>query len=242
MKKMILISENFVLREKLKRFCEKTDFEIVKTFASSDNALSWLEFNAPDFVLVDFYLYGYDGLDFLKSTYEGAFSTILFAPLYQTELFDRAVFYGALGTLTYDFKFSELQSLLNYESKKFTEIVKNENIDDVISNLCTSVGIPANILGYKYIREGIRLTLLDSSYANNVTKELYPSIAKKFNTSASKVERAIRHALEIAVASGKLENLNTLLNSNSYVKGEKMTSSQFIATVTDRLMFVSMTK
>jgi two-component system response regulator (stage 0 sporulation protein A) len=97
-------------------------------------------------------------------------------------------------------------------------------------------GIPAHIKGYHYLREGIRMVYAQPTLINHITKELYPGIAKKFATSSSKVERAIRHAIEVAWTRGKIENINQLFGYNIYSKNDKPTNGEFIALVADKLL------
>ena len=98
------------------------------------------------------------------------------------------------------------------------------------------MGIPPHIKGYNYLREGVKLAVATPEIINSITKKLYPSIGKKFNTSASKVERAIRHAIEVAWNRGRVENFNALFGVRIYNEHEKPTNSEFIALVADRLL------
>ena len=109
-------------------------------------------------------------------------------------------------------------------------------LDERLSNVFVTVGIPANLKGYQFLREGVKLTVDQPSMINNVTKQLYPAIARKFETSASKVERAIRHAIEVAWNRGRMENINTWYGVKVYSSYEKPTNSEFIALVADKLM------
>lgn len=110
------------------------------------------------------------------------------------------------------------------------------SFDEKVTAVFLVAGIPAHIKGYHYLREGIRMVYRDPRLINRITKELYPGIAAKFNTSASKVERAIRHAIEVAWTRGKIENLNSLFGYNIYGKNDKPTNGEFIALVADKLL------
>ena len=110
------------------------------------------------------------------------------------------------------------------------------SLDEKITSVFLVAGIPAHIKGYHYLREGIRMVYYNPALINRITKELYPGIAKRFNTSASKVERAIRHAIEVAWTRGKIENLNALFGFNIYGKNDKPTNGEFIALVADKLL------
>ncbi|MDO4572052.1 MAG: sporulation transcription factor Spo0A [Clostridia bacterium] len=110
------------------------------------------------------------------------------------------------------------------------------SLDEKITSVFLTAGIPAHIKGYHYLREGIRMVYYNPSLINRITKELYPGIAKHFNTSSSKVERAIRHAIEVAWTRGKIENINALFGYNIYGKNDKPTNGEFIALVADKLI------
>lgn len=109
-------------------------------------------------------------------------------------------------------------------------------LDEKITSVFLVAGIPAHIKGYHYLREGIRMVYYTPVLINRITKELYPGIAKRFSTSPSKVERAIRHAIEVAWTRGKIENINQLFGYNIYTKNDKPTNGEFIALVADKLL------
>ena len=117
-----------------------------------------------------------------------------------------------------------------------------KSFDEKVTAIFLVAGIPAHIKGYHYLREGIRMVYEDQTLINRITKELYPGIAKKFNTSASKVERAIRHSIEVAWTRGKIENLNALFGYNIYGKNDKPTNGEFIALVADKLLMEEQSK
>ena len=110
------------------------------------------------------------------------------------------------------------------------------SVDERIANVFLSMGIPAHIKGYHFLREAIKTVVDNPETINAITKELYPAVAKRFNTSASKVERAIRHAIDVAWSRGQVENLNQLFGSRIYVKSDKPTNGEFIALIADRLV------
>ena len=109
------------------------------------------------------------------------------------------------------------------------------SLDERIANIFLSMGIPAHIKGYHFLREAIKLVIYDRDMINAITKDLYPTVAKKFGTSSSKVERAIRHAIDVAWNRGQMENINMLFGSKLYVRHDKPTNGEFIAMIADRL-------
>ena len=114
---------------------------------------------------------------------------------------------------------------------------KNEpqDLETDITNIIHEIGVPAHIKGYMYLREAITMVVNDMELLSAVTKELYPSIAKKYNTTASRVERAIRHAIEVAWGRGQVEAINKLFGYTINTEKGKPTNSEFIAIIADKL-------
>ena len=110
-----------------------------------------------------------------------------------------------------------------------------ETVDEQITNLFLTLGIPAHIKGYQYLREAVHMVLENHDVINRITKELYPGIARKFDTSASKVERAMRHAIEVAWNRGRLEAVNQMYGHRVFAREDKPTNGEFIAMISDKL-------
>lgn len=108
-------------------------------------------------------------------------------------------------------------------------------LDERLVNILLSVGISANLQGYTYLKESIKMVVEDPMIINRVTKVMYPNIAKKYDTTPCRVERAIRHALEVSYNRGKIYNLNHLFGFDIFDKYDKPTNSEFVAVVADRL-------
>ena len=104
-----------------------------------------------------------------------------------------------------------------------------------ITSIIHEIGVPAHIKGYMYLREAITMVVNDMELLSAVTKELYPSIAKKYNTTASRVERAIRHAIEVAWGRGQVDAINKLFGYTVHNEKGKPTNSEFIAIIADKL-------
>ena len=109
------------------------------------------------------------------------------------------------------------------------------NLDDRLSNLFLTMGIPAHIKGYQFLREAIKLVIENPHMISGITKELYPAIARRFSTTSSKVERAIRHAIEVAWSRGRVDTLNKAFGCCVALPGEKPTNGEFIALIADKL-------
>ncbi len=111
-----------------------------------------------------------------------------------------------------------------------------QRLDERISTIFMTVGIPANIRGYQYLRQAIKLTVENPTIINSITKQLYPAVAEHFDASASKVERAIRHAIEVAWNKGNAESINQLFGIKIYNNFQKPTNGEFIALISDKLL------
>ena len=116
-----------------------------------------------------------------------------------------------------------------YEKEIWDSDSENQSLSKTIQETLLSIGIPPNIYGYAYITYAVELLLKDSEYQHYVTKGLYVDIAQKYRTTPSRVERAIRHAIEVAWTRGKVENMNNIFGYNIYNKLEKPTNGEFIA-------------
>ena len=127
----------------------------------------------------------------------------------------------------------KLRNNVIYKSEK--EKLKERKISEEVTRIINEIGMPANLLGYKYIREGIIEVILEPEKVQHVTKVLYPSIAKKFGTTPSRVERAIRHVIEVAWCKGNIEICNTIFGYSVDLKKGKPTNSEFIANIGDKI-------
>ena len=109
------------------------------------------------------------------------------------------------------------------------------NLEAEVTSVIHEIGVPAHIKGYQYIREAIILAVENEDILNSVTKSLYPTLSSKFNTTPSRVERAIRHAIEVAWNRGRIDAINAIFGSRIYLGVEKPTNSEFIAMIADNL-------
>ncbi|MDD4796923.1 MAG: sporulation transcription factor Spo0A [Eubacteriales bacterium] len=112
----------------------------------------------------------------------------------------------------------------------------SQSLDEEITSIFLTIGIPAHIKGYHFLREAVKMVIHDNELINSITKELYPGVAKRFNTSASKVERAIRHAIEVAWNRGRIDYINNIFGYNVFTKQDKPTNGEFIALIADKLL------
>ncbi len=111
----------------------------------------------------------------------------------------------------------------------------SHDLEQDVTDMIHDIGVPAHIKGYQYLREAIMMSVNDQNMINAITKILYPTIAKKFQTTPSRVERAIRHAIEVAWSRGKMETLETFFGYTVNMGKGKPTNSEFIALLADRI-------
>lgn len=123
----------------------------------------------------------------------------------------------------------------NIEEQTNSLVPEHQNIENDVTEIIREIGIPAHIKGYQYIREGIIMAIKDVNMLNYITKLLYPSIAKKYKTTSSSVERAIRHAIEVAWGRGKIEVIEEMFGYTVSAGKGKPTNSEFIALIADKL-------
>ncbi len=125
----------------------------------------------------------------------------------------------------------------NENTSSFNKLIVKSHVDleTRVTNILHEIGVPAHIRGYHYMREAIIMAINDIDVLNYITKELYPSIAKKCNTTPSRVERAIRHAIEVAWSRGKVDAIDNLFGYTVNNHKGKPTNSEFIALIADRL-------
>ncbi len=115
------------------------------------------------------------------------------------------------------------------------EVKDNKKLDKKLVDILLSVGISANLQGYSFLKESIKLAIENPTYVGSITKIMYPTIATKFKTTACRVERSIRHALDVSFNKGKITNLNEIFGLKIFNENEKPTNSEFVALIADRL-------
>ena len=121
------------------------------------------------------------------------------------------------------------------KSSKKEIFVPSRDLEQDVTDMIHEIGVPAHIKGYQYLREAIMMSVEDASMISSITKILYPTIAKRFQTTSSRVERAIRHAIEVAWSRGKMETLDALFGYTVDTGKGKPTNSELIALIADRI-------
>ncbi len=220
-------------------FSGSDKFELVETAQNGKDALDKIDAARPDILLLDLVMPTLDGFSVLERVNKGAMKIIVVSALSQDAFISKAMGLGADFYMMKPLSYAVLDERMSEAVNTKRPSARNRSMDEKISNIFITVGIPAHIKGYQYLREAIKMTIDTPEIINSITKKLYPEVAEHFNTSPSKVERAIRHAIEVAWNRGKIENINTLFGVRVYNHNEKPTNGEFIALVADKMLLES---
>jgi two-component system response regulator (stage 0 sporulation protein A) len=231
------------------------DIKIIGKARNGEEAYDLIHKTSPDVVILDLIMPKMDGLSLMDKIHNDGsliklpFFIITSAISNETVIQD-AFGYGAGYYMLKPFELNmitdRVKSAKNYnkrlpENKKF--IAANEdkqqfmdrNIESDVTAIIHDVGVPAHIKGYQYLREAIIMSVNDTEMLNSITKILYPTIAKKFQTTSSRVERAIRHAIEVAWNRGRMDTIDELFGYTINAEKGKPTNSEFIALIADKI-------
>ncbi len=241
--KVLVVDDNLQLVDMVKEyFSSHAVIEVSDVAYNGKEGLSLLEKNKYDIVLLDLIMPLMDGIKLLeecqKKNIEERF--IVLTSYNSPEVIRKVSGLGIKYFMLKPFELSELENkILEYSNN---EIYNKKTIDLYYSNLQMSItkllhelGVPSHIKGYTYIREGINLIYNDPELASAITKELYPMIAKKYNTTSSRVERAIRHAIEVSWNRANWELMEEVFGYSVDIDKAKATNSEFIVTLSDKL-------
>ncbi len=194
----------------------------------------------PDFLIMEPLLSGMDGfmvLEKLKKSMDKMPKVIFISNLSHSGFVSKAIREGVSYFMVKPINPQNLEErMLDIQYP----VVKNESqeryLDEKISNIFITIGIPAHIKGYQFLREAVKLAIEEPEIIGAITKRLYPTIAEKFSTSSSKVERGMRHAIEVAWNRGKIENINSVFGLRVYTSTDKPTNGELIALIADKML------
>ena len=246
--KILIVDDSLESMESLKKDLQKkTSFEVIGLCQTPTQALEVISNSTPDVIITDIILKGTDGFEFISELKNMNVTSkiIVLSALSQEGFILKAMNLGASYYMIKPYNVEVLTSRINdiLEDKQLSFNMEHDFdkkqlklMEEKITNIFITVGIPAHIKGYQFLREAIKMAIDNPEIINSITKKLYPSIAQKFETSPSKVERAIRHAIEVAWNRGKIENINTLFGVKVYSNNEKPTNGEFIALVADKML------
>ena len=218
------------------------DLQLVGQTGDGEELLSLIRATRPDVVVMDLVLFGLDGLGVLEKLPADGPRVLVLSAFARSAFNDRlpalGVDYFMLKPCALDFLFTrvrQLRQLGRGEAARSPEESARRRLEVHITSIIHEIGVPAHIKGYQYLREAIGLAVDDPDVINAVTKVLYPAVAKKFATTPSRVERAIRHAIEVAWDRGDLETLQKYFGYTVNSTKGKPTNSEFIAMISDRI-------
>jgi len=201
----------------------------------------------PDVVIIDAIMPNLDAIELMKKIMVSIYKKPLFIvvstydnPFIEKQVMENGASYFMLRPFEVKTLGERILALTGRETGEeqgisFQKNTGATNLEVIVTDIIHQIGVPAHIKGYHYLREAIIESVLDASKLESVTKVLYPSVAKKFQTTASRVERAIRHAIEIAWDRGNLDTLNSFFGYTINTGKGKPTNSEFVALITDKI-------
>jgi|JXWO01.1.fsa_nt_gi two-component system response regulator (stage 0 sporulation protein A) len=256
--KIIVAEDNRNLCQILQDYISKDDsFELAGVAYNGLEAWDLIQKHDPDLVIMDLVMPNLDGLEVLerinartsvrkpKVILLTAFghetlthqAMVMGVDYFILKPFDLEILGKRIRTLTQDLEITNPPLLQTCSS--VTSVGRGVNINVEVTTMMHQLGIPAHVKGYQYIRDAILMVIEDVSLLGAVTKELYPAIAKKYNTAPSRVERGIRHAIELAWERGHMETLKRIFGYSMNIERQKPTNSEFIALLADKLRVMS---
>ncbi|NLK39263.1 MAG: sporulation transcription factor Spo0A [Clostridiales bacterium] len=249
--KILIADENIEQRQVLKENLMRAGYRNIEEAVNGEEALLKINRFHPDIALIDIWLSKIDGIGVIRNCKSMNFTPdmppffIVVSMVSNQNIFVEATNAGADLCLLkpYDYV-SLIEHIASLEKNRaYNRIIKSpakadgmpHDIETQVTKIIHQIGVPAHIKGYQYLRTAILMTIKDSDIINSVTKVLYPSVAKKYSTTTSRVERAIRHAIEVAWDRGDIDTLNSYFGYTIQNNRGKPTNSEFIAMIADNL-------
>ena len=222
-------------------FSGSDKYSLVGKSSDGNEVVKDVKLLKPDFLVMEVMLSGIDGFmvmeNLKKEMGENMPKVIFISNLSHSGFVSKAIKEGASYFMVKPISPENLEERLRDLSMSKNVPVRGEKqLDEKISNIFISIGIPAHIKGYQFLREAVKLAVEEPEIIGSITKRLYPTIAERFDTSSSKVERGMRHAIEVAWNRGKIENINSLFGLKIYNSNEKPTNGELIALIADKMI------
>ena len=227
-------------------FRAKGDVEVVGGVSDGAQVMAAICQHLPDILLLDIILPRKDGFSILSDMRALAPGTrpkvIVLTGLSRDDFVAQALELGADYYMVKPFDLGILhERILSVAREDALETVRAEEVPDEaqvgdkVANIFLMLGIPAHIKGYQYLREGVKMVMGDHDVINRITKELYPGVARRCQTTPSKVERAMRHAINVAWSRGRVDSVNRLFGCELFSENDRPTNGEFIALIADKL-------
>ncbi|MBY0220868.1 MULTISPECIES: sporulation transcription factor Spo0A [Sporosarcina] len=253
--KIAIVDDNKELVKTMVSYFEKhPEIDVIWTANNGQICLSMLEQERPDILLLDIIMPHLDGIGVLETIHEtggmGNMQIMMLTAFGQENVMTQAAGLGVSYFMLKPFEFDRLigqilkiagkpktttPSYVVQESTQPTGAVTQKVLDTAITSMIKEIGVPAHIKGYAFLREAIQMVYTDVELLGSVTKILYPDIAKKYNTTPSRVERAIRHAIEVAWNRGNYDLISKTFGYTVHHLKSKPTNSEFIAMIADKI-------
>ena len=238
----ILIAENNEFGQNCVREFSSYGYNVVLTDKDGAQVLTKMKFEKPDVIIMDAFMLHIDALGVIKQIRDMKDTKkpmiIVLSSVdnmrFESEILNGGADYYFLKPVEADVIAQRISQLSGWNSSEKHE--KNSNdLEVVVSEIMHQIGVPAHIKGYQYLREAIILSVNNTEMMGSVTKLLYPTVAKTFKTTSSRVERAIRHAIEVAWDRGDVDVLSSYFGYTIQSSRGKPTNSEFIAMIADKL-------
>lgn len=241
--KVMLAENNTEFSQKCFRTLSTYGYDVVMVDKDGSQVLTKIKTDCPDILIMDAFMLHVDALGVLKNMSEmqnvkRPMTVVLSGvdnPRFEREVLSAGADYYFLKPFDVEVMAQRLLQMHEWSGSAVQEKTDTPSIEIVISDIMHQIGVPAHIKGYQYLRTAILMTVRDNDVINSVTKVLYPTVAKKYQTTTSRVERAIRHAIEVAWDRGDVETLNSYFGYTIQNNRGKPTNSEFIAMIADNL-------
>lgn len=247
--KVLICDENEDFRRITAEYLKSMGLRTPDEASNGEEAMSKIARLHPDVVIIDIWLRGIDTASVIKNALAADYypdsapafivTSSLNNPSMLTEASEAGADYCMLKPINYPSLIERIRRLClkrdNPQPVKPQETPRSTELEAQVTRILHQIGVPAHIKGYHYLRCAIIMNVRDSEIINSVTKILYPSVAKQYKTTSSRVERAIRHAIEVAWDRGDVDVLNSYFGYTIQTSRGKPTNSEFIAMIADNL-------
>jgi len=256
--KVLIADDNYDLAQPLSEFLNlQADMEVISCHKNGMEVLEAMKQHQADVLLLDVIMPETDGISVLETLkenptmYNRPKNIIMFTAFNQEKVMTKAADLGASYFIMKPFELNKIIDIIRDVNQNFAytpnanksksvfgainQMNDSFDLESEITQVLHEVGVPAHIKGYLYLRESIDMIYHEIELLGSITKTLYPDVAKKYKTTSSRVERAIRHAIEVAWSRGNVDAISRIFGYTVNVNKSKPTNSEFIAMIADRL-------